>query len=67
MILLSRSTRSADDHRLELQDKPASRQHRPSTAAKELGLEQQDADLTAAAWNVMFMNMVTLAQGHRAL
>ena len=38
-ILLTLSTRRSDDHRLESQDEPASRRHRPN-------------DITAAAWDV---------------
>ena len=51
-ILLTRSTRWSDDHRLESQDEPASRRHRPNTPAGELGLGLQDNDITAAAWDV---------------
>ena len=51
-ILLTRSTRWSDAHRLELQDEPASRRHRPNTPAGELGLGLQDNDITAAAWDV---------------
>ena len=51
-ILLKRSTRWSDDHRLESQDKTASRRHRPNTPAGELGLGLQDNDITAAAWDV---------------
>ena len=52
-ILLTRSTRWSDAHRLELQDEPASRRHRPNTPAGELGLGLQDNDITAAAWDVL--------------
>ena len=51
-ILLTRSTRWSDDHRLESQDESASRRHRPNTPAGELGLRLQDNDITAAAWDV---------------
>ena len=51
-ILLTRSTRWSDDHRLESQDEPASRRHRPNTPAGELGLGLQDNDIAAAAWDV---------------
>ena len=51
-ILLTRSTRWSDDHRLESQDEPASRRHRPNTPAGELGLGLQDNDITATAWDV---------------
>ena len=51
-ILLTRFTRWSDDHRLESQDEPASRRHRPNTPAEGLGLGLQDNDITAAAWDV---------------
>ena len=51
-ILLTRSTRWSDDHRLESQDKSASRRHQPNTPAGELGLGLQDNDITAAACDV---------------
>lgn len=41
---------------MKSQDKPASRQHQPSTAAKKLGPGLQDADIIAAAWNVPLLS-----------
>ena len=55
-ILLTRSTRWSDDHRLKSQDEPASRRHRSNTPAGELGLGLQDNDITAAAWDVPLLS-----------
>ena len=50
--IFTHSAAWSDAHRLESQDEPASRRHRPNTPAGELGLGLQDNDITAAAWDV---------------
>ena len=51
-VLLTRSTRWSDAHRLESQEEPQRTRHRPNTPAGELGLDLAPSDYTAAAWDM---------------